>query len=79
MRYDIEIFGRGFYSIVPHSRRGRNFMALVEGFDGRAAFSDSLPLTQNIADAAFYQLLNVSVNGQPYRMRLSRPRFCCGA
>jgi hypothetical protein len=66
MKYDIDIMGRGFYTIEARTTRGQEFMSQVEGWDGNAAYSDDTRLTQDIADGALYAGLNVRANGKQY-------------
>lgn len=66
MRYDIDIFGRGFYTIEARTKRGQEFMAQVDGWDGSAAYCDDTRLTQDIAQGALYAGLNVRANGKMY-------------
>lgn len=66
---DLEIHGKGFYSITGRTHSGRNWMiAHVEGTDCTGfVYSDDTRMTQDIADGAVATGLAVQVNGQIYR------------
>lgn len=66
MRYDIDITGRGFYTIQGNTPRGAAFMRKVQGTSYDVAHSDDTGMTQNIADGAIRRGLLVRVNGCKY-------------
>jgi hypothetical protein len=66
MHTDLNIHGRGFYTISAESPRGRSFMRRVDGNDHGTAYSDDTRMTQDIADGAHTAGLRVFVNGRRY-------------
>lgn len=66
MKADVEIEGQGFFRIAAITRKGRVFMARVEGTQDGMAMCDDLRLTQAIADGAVDADLCVTVNGRRY-------------
>lgn len=67
MKIDIDIDGVGFYSIRGGSERGRSWVSRnVQGSESGAACSDDTRMTEDIADGATSEGLNVAVNGYLY-------------
>lgn len=65
---DIEIDGSmGFYSITGITLKGRNWVnRFVEDADNGRALTDDTRMASDIADGAFEDCLEVSVNGRLY-------------
>lgn len=66
MKVDVEIEGHGFYRIAAITRKGRAFLARVEGTQDGIAMCDDTRLTQAIAEGAVDAALRVAVNGRRY-------------
>lgn len=64
---DITIDGNGFYQLTAHSACGRRFLRQVQGTRKGTTYCDDTRMTQNIADGAVAEGLNVEVNGVAYR------------
>lgn len=72
MRYDIDINGKGFYSIHSRTKAGHSWIhdnvpdAHRDMAGGWHAYSDSTNMTQDIADGAFDAGLRIRINGRCY-------------
>lgn len=67
MKTDLEIYGKGFYSIAAVSGPGFKWLAanVQDGTDG-LTYSDDARMTQDIADGAVAAGLAVEINGARY-------------
>ena len=66
MEYDIDIEGRGFYSLTAMTASATKWMRRVEGFNGTVAYCGDANYARDIADGALAEGLLVHVNGKPY-------------